>query len=275
MIPLKSWCWVLGIRIMMMLVNQDNIITSVHGQAPAKCRYIESYSVSNTCQDDTLTCNKNQQCVRKKCIYDPDDTGSQAPMCNDAYYCPYDRVECQKKIPLGGDCDAQKANFNSICVGDTSVICLNQVCTSRNVTLGGQCTIDSVLSVDNSVDNCMPNTFCSQDSRLCVSRFADGESCTSNAQCQSSSCKNSQCQASNEQELYHSLPVWVYIVIGVVAGVAVLLCALFIYFRRRRRMRNYKKMLNLSMSNLSQFGGNRDSNPNPSYPAQPYGAGSS
>ncbi|KAK9696800.1 hypothetical protein K7432_012274 [Basidiobolus ranarum] len=257
---LKNWGWLIALHLFVLL------LTPVYGQnvsnSSMPCEYKPGANTKNSCKDDNYTCSENKQCVKKTCKYDLNDIKSKdLPLCPDDQYCPFDQVQCLPKGAIGATCSLTRSD--SPCLGDSTIMCFLQVCSSRNATLGSVCQIDP--SYKSPTDNCVPNTWCSNN--ICVETFALGESCNYAQQCQSTHCLEGQCQVGEEQELYHSLPVWVYIVIGVVCAVAILSCGLFIYFRRRRRVKNYKQMLNLSMTTLNQYDNNRDSNPSYASPA--------
>ncbi|KAK9712205.1 hypothetical protein K7432_007305 [Basidiobolus ranarum] len=245
----KIWSWRVPLLVLLL-----NLTCSIQGQSTANttesCVYREGASKS-TCKNEMYTCDKDTRtCILKGCKYDLDDTKSEhLPLCQDDYYCPYDQTKCQPKIATGDQCSLKNGD---VCQGDF-VMCFQGSCSSRNASLGAACEIDKLSSY--VYDNCLTNTYCSDD-KICVASLSSGETCSSNRQCQSTDCFEGRCRVNHDQELYHSLPVWVYIVIGVGCFVAILTCALFIYFRRRRRIRNYKKMLTLPVATSSNPGSN-------------------
>ncbi|ORX75886.1 hypothetical protein K493DRAFT_321637 [Basidiobolus meristosporus CBS 931.73] len=252
----KFWDWSLLVLLSILLITLE---AQGLPNLNETCVY-RANPVKSPCNDERYTCDgTTKTCVLKQCKYDAaDNKPYDLPLCPDNFYCPYDQTKCLMQIALGGSCSVARGD---VCQGAPDVMCFQGTCSTRSVALGESCEIDHVSNYE--YDNCLGNAFCSPTTMVCVALLSSGSSCSHSHQCQSTDCFEGVCRASSDSELYHSLATWVYIVIGVGCFVAILLCASFIYFRRRRRMRNYKQMLSSSIANLNKS--NSDQSPNSSF----------
>ncbi|KAI8137433.1 hypothetical protein BJV82DRAFT_646881 [Fennellomyces sp. T-0311] len=159
------------------------------------------------------------------------------PRCTGNTYCPDDNSRCKDKVAVGGFCELQR---DDECAG-TNPICLNSTCHVKVAPLGGTCGADTTMYVsydrDNYAvqqiiirDNCTAGTYCIDDT--CVEAKANGGACEQDRECVSEYCSTGGICV-NGPDVFHTIPNWLWGVLGAAVVIFVLLILLILWFLHR------------------------------------------
>ncbi|KAG0192843.1 hypothetical protein DFQ28_007453 [Apophysomyces sp. BC1034] len=128
------------------------------------------------------------------------------------------------------------------CVGGPNAICLNAKCFIKGAPLGGGCEIDStdyysydaegdVVEQNIVRDNCTVGTYCGAQ-QTCIVSKPNGQYCQQDRECLSQTCSNGDVCIQGP-DVFHTIPVWLWAVVGVSVFVFVFVILLGLWVLHR------------------------------------------
>ncbi|KAK9760945.1 hypothetical protein K7432_014540 [Basidiobolus ranarum] len=205
------------------------------------------------CQNYTLACDPmSNLCTLKGCKLNESPVGWpaewQSPIpCNiELEFCPDNQLKCLPKIKTGDICSPGR---DDSCV-DRASVCLNQRCVLKNAQLNQPCRLDNTTIFGVNRDDCLKGSFCSSSNLTCSGAYNNGEKCIEDRQCLSNNCHD-RSKICTDGEEYNYIPIWAYVLAGIGVLAMIFIIILILYFRKRRRMSEYKKAL--QQRNASQI----------------------
>ncbi|KAK8864490.1 hypothetical protein IAR55_001740 [Kwoniella newhampshirensis] len=220
-------------------------------------------------------CSVNGTCLPKRCRRDEylmtsllDPTHAIPPLCPAGSFCPDDASGCLGLVELGGVC---QLNRDDECapspIGPMIVVpsphdepegngslCLLGTCMWANVTLGATCLRESTtyigydlsgMSYTNTVsrDNCVEGQgYCDLTTNQCLALAPLDSVCKSDRECQSFNCGDAGlCIVPPETAV--RVATWVYAVVGLSIGIAMLGVLSLLILAHRRAQTSRRIML--------------------------------
>ncbi|ORY95237.1 hypothetical protein BCR43DRAFT_492665 [Syncephalastrum racemosum] len=233
-------------------------------QCDATPIYSSTWQYEDSCQDVYLFCDpKTNTCNYKGCTNTDYIKGWNPAVhkfpqrCPSHTYCPDASSSCQPLVPVGGQCELQR---DDECAGTPNNICLNSTCYLKIAPLGGQCSSDitDYISYDAEGyavhqriirDNCTTGTWC--QTTTCVQAKQLGAPCEQDRECLSNTCSpDGMCI--NGPDVFHTVPGWLWGVLGVAVFLFVLLILIMLYFLQRYQSKKERAKL------LKFFGDNEE-----------------
>ncbi|KAJ8659520.1 hypothetical protein O0I10_004885 [Lichtheimia ornata] len=193
------------------------------------------------CDPATNTCNY-RGCTNSDYLQGWDTAVHPFPQrCRGDTYCPDDNSACKPKLQPGEKCQLQR---DDECAG-TNPICLNATCYIKAAPLGGACGADTTMYVtydrdDYAIrqiiirDNCTDGTYCMNEK--CIESKENGATCEQDRECLSAYC-NTDGLCVNGPDVFHTIPNWLWAVVGVAIVVFVLIILVLLWFLHRYQSR--------------------------------------
>ncbi|ORY91246.1 hypothetical protein BCR43DRAFT_101602 [Syncephalastrum racemosum] len=206
--------------------------------------YTASWEYNDSCENIYLFCDPaTYTCNYRNCT-NTDYVKGWSPQvrpfpqrCTGDTFCPDDNSKCTPKVAIGQKCEMQR---DDECTG-TNSICLNATCFVKAAPLGGNCGMDTTMysTMDregNEVqqliirDNCTTGTYCVNDA--CTKAKDLGAECQQDRECLSEYC-SADLTCVNGPDVFHTVPAWLWGVLGTAVVLFVLLILTVLWFLHR------------------------------------------
>ena len=203
-------------------------------------------SVSNAnCGDSCKRVSPDLVCCRGQCVYGYTCSGRSC--LSDSDCSSYDSC-CAKKCVVRLNCAHESCSSNSDCSVNQECcgsFCIQGSCIGRFCSLDSECSLNQTCCNNECAkgNNCLGrhcslNSDCSNGQACCNSKCKSGSDCIGESCSIASDCQvlESCCGGTCERDCVSQLAILPYIVVPAGALVNFLIvCAIFIYCRRRRR----------------------------------------
>ncbi|KAL1931887.1 hypothetical protein VTP01DRAFT_8943 [Rhizomucor pusillus] len=229
--------------------------------------YSESWQYLDSCENVYLFCDPTTNtCNYKGCSNSDYLKGWDTRIhpfpqrCNSSSYCPDNNSGCKPLVPTGGHCELQR---DDECAGQNP-ICLNSTCYIKAAPLGGRCSADitDYISYDAEGyavqqriirDNCTLGTYCDERNGLvCIPSKANGAPCQQDRECISQYCSNSG-SCINGPDVFHTIPAWLWAVLGVAVFLFVLLILAMLWVLHRYQSKKEREKIRKFFGDNEEF----------------------
>jgi len=247
--------------------------SQTHGQ---NCTVLNNRLETGTLQfysdcDAQSYCSGQGVCERKGCRKDQYPFGyvqedDLPPKCPAGQFCPDEADACQPLLPVGSTCQLNRddqcepppnwvelADNTQYGVNVNGSICLNNVCTWANVTVGQACQVENTAYIvyagtNEYIDiisrgNCQTGLYCDAQQLVCRQSKRLGETCDADKECASFNCDNSGV-CIRAADVPNEFGVWVYVLagVGISGGMFGTLFALSWIHRRQRETERERRL---------------------------------